>query len=486
MAYIKTKGLSFSYPESRKKALNKIDIQINEGELVLVMGKSGSGKSTLLKLFKPELAPYGESQGELTNTFERSGFVVQNPDAGFVSQGVRGELVFALENKGLNNDKIAVRLGEIASFFNLTHLLDRRLETLSGGERATVAIASAIIDNAELLMLDEPLAQLDPRAVAHIISLIKRINTELGTTVIISSHISDGIVDGADRLVILDNGNIVFNDAPHNVTKNSIAVSFMPSYTSMFDECPLTVKEAIALSKGFRQRAVVKKEFTETAVKLKNIYFSYGKKDRDILDCLSLEIKKSSVHSIIGANGSGKTTLLKVIAGIRRQYSGSVKVSGKIAYLPQNPQYLFTRDTVLEEVGEEGAKKLCGDDYKVRHPYDLSSGEMQQLALLMLERQGFDIILMDEPAKSLDYYAKSKLKSYIKGLTEKGKTVVIVSHDIDFVGDISDTVSFLSDGIITITGGRREVLSSLDFYTTQIRRITKKSLSDAVSAEDIE
>lgn len=485
MAYIEAKNLTFSYPDCSENALENVNLRINRGEFVLLMGRSGSGKSTLLRLLKKEIAPYGNIKGSIESDFTNSAFVVQDTDNSFVSENVRGELVFALENQKMKNDEIAVKLGETASFFNLADLLDKKILDLSGGERATVAVASAMISSPELLILDEPLSQLDPKASYQLISLLKRVNDELGTTVVLASHISDGLVDLCDKMVVLDNGKIFSQGCAKELAENDNLLPFFPVYTSLFDSRPLTVKEAVLLGGSFTEKTPFSKDFREKALELKNIVFAYGKNERDILDRLSLTVFKGSVHSIIGANGSGKTTLLKVIAGIKKQYSGKVKLNGKVAYLPQNPRYLFTKDTVSEEIGENSAKALFPDNYENRHPYDLSGGEMQKLAVAILLQQDFDIILMDEPVKSLDYFNKQEIKNIIEELTNKGKTVLMVTHDLDFAGEISDFVSFLSDGIITITGDRRQVFSSLDFYTTQIRRVTKSYLSSAVALEDI-
>lgn len=485
MAYIETKNLTFSYPKSNSKALKDVSISIDKGEFVLLMGKTGSGKSTLLKLLKKEIAPFGEIQGEIIGNTNSAAFVVQDIDSSFVCDKVRGELAFALENKKLPNDVIAVKLGEIVSFFNLNDILDADISELSGGQKATVAVAAAMISAPDVLILDEPLSQLDPKASYQLVSLLQRVNSELGTTVIMSSHISDNLVDICDKMYIMDNGKIAADGTAHSLSKCDNLLPFFPVYTSLFDSRPLSVKEAIFCNINFKEKEITESKFTQKAVEVKNITFSYGKNQKDILDGLNLTVYKGSVHSIIGANAGGKTTLLKVIAGIKKQYAGKVKVYGKIAYLPQNPRYLFTKDTVLEEAGESFAKRLCPNDYDTRHPYDLSGGEMQKLALEILFNNDFDIILMDEPSKSLDYFSKQELKKTIKELAKNGKTVVLVSHDLDFVGEISDFVSFLSDGIITITGSRRQVLSSLDFYTTQIRRITKGKLKSAVSAEDL-
>ena len=382
-------------------------------------------------------------------------------------------------------DNTTVRIGETASFFNLSDMLDKKISDLSGGKRAVVAIASVMISDVDALILDEPLNQLDPKSTYHIISLLKRVNEELGVTVIMSSHTADNIADFCDRMIILEEGKIVLDDSPRILKKSEKALEYLPVYTSLFNERPLTVREAVPLAELLEESEYMPGKSGKTSAQLKNITFSYSKKERDILSSLTFEAYTGTVHSIIGANGSGKTTLLKVLAGIKKAYSGRVKVNGKIAYMPQNPKYLFTKDTVREEIDENIAQRFGLSDCLEHHPYDLSIGQMQKLALAILSAQDFNILLLDEPSKALDSFSKNGLKKYIRDLAKQGKTVIIVSHDLDFVGDVSDYVSFLSDGIITITGERRYVLSSLNYYTTQIRRITKPYLKSAVSAEDL-
>ena len=185
MALFETKNLTFSYPLSDKTALKNVDLKVEQGEFILVMGKSGSGKSTLLRLLKKEIAPVGKIGGEININCDSIGFVGQNPETSFVCDNVRSELAFALENEKYSNDEITVRIGETASFFNLNFLLDKKIDELSGGEKASVAIASAIISDVQVLLLDEPLSQLDPKAVTTVKSMLKRINEELGVTVIV-------------------------------------------------------------------------------------------------------------------------------------------------------------------------------------------------------------------------------------------------------------------------------------------------------------
>lgn len=480
MVLFKTENLTFTYPNSEKKALDSLNIQIDKGEFVLIMGKTGSGKSTLLRLLVPDIAPHGKADGFLYNSSKSFGYVPQNTDTSFVNEIVRGELAFALENMCLDNDTISMKIGEIASFFNLTSVLDRKISTLSGGEKATVAIASAMIRQVDALILDEPTAQLDSKSSYELVNLLKRVNDELGVAVIMSTHLSDGIIDKCDKLIVLENGSAVYQSSPSDVTDD--VLPFFPLSARLFDERPLTVKAAMQYADRLCENNCKKVNITEEMVSLKNITFSYGKNEKDVLDSLSFKAYKGKIHCIIGANGSGKTTLLKVIAGIKKAYSGRVKVKGKIAYLPQNPQYLFTKDTVGEEISMQAAEHFLLSQSLSQHPYDLSGGQQQRLALAMLSELDYDILLLDEPTKALDVFYKKELKKYLKSL---GKTIIIVTHDLDFAGDVADFVSFLSDGMITVDGERRAVFSSLDFYTTQLRRITRAQLDSAVSVEDL-
>ncbi|MGN1123444.1 MAG: ABC transporter ATP-binding protein [Eubacterium sp.] len=485
MVLFKTEDLSFSYPLSDKKALNRVTLEINSGEFILLMGKSAGGKSTLLRLLKEEIAPTGVVQGKIERFCDDTGFVFQNVKSSFVSERVRGELAFSLENKAYSNDEISIKIGEIASFFNIADRLDCEISKLSGGERALVACAAAMAGDVKALILDEPFSQLDSKASAMLISMLKRINGELGVTVIVSSHTSDSLIDICDRLLVLDNGTLICDSTPQKAVENSSLLEFFPVCTRLFEQRPLNVRDALKYTGNLKEKPLVIPDKAQACVKLKSICFAYSKNSRNVLNCLSYEAYKGKINTVIGSNASGKTTLLKVIAQIHRQYSGKVKTIGKIVYMPQNVKYLFTRDRVCEEISLDIAQRLGIDDVLDSHPFDLSGGQAQRLALGILLEQNADILLLDEPTQALDTFSKNCLRDILKNLCKEGKTVIMVTHDLDFAGEVSDRVSFLSDGVIAMTGDRREVFSSLNFFTTQIRRITKNTLKNAVSTEDL-
>lgn len=491
MALFEAKNLTFTYPLSSAPALKNIDITVESGEAILLMGKSGSGKSTLLRLLKKEIAPVGELQGEIKINCGSIGYVGQNPETSFVAQSVRGELAFALENKGLSDSQITVKIGETASFFNIGRLLDKQLCDLSGGEKASVAIAAVMIADCDALILDEPLAQLDPKSALDVAAMLKRINEELGVTVITATHSSQELIDFCDRIFILDGGRIVSSQTPESTAKSAEFLPFLPISACLFDERPLTVKAAAAYAERLKEKAAaedidLKEKNQKKAVELKSITFAYGKNERDILERLSFTAYSGKINAVIGANGSGKTTLLKVICGVKKAYSGKAKVNGKVAYMPQNVKYLFTKETVGEEISAKTAQRLGIADCVNQHPYDLSGGQAQKLAFGILLEQDADIFALDEPSKAFDEFSKQMLADFLRELCKSGKTVILVSHDLDFVGEISDCVSFLTDGIISRAGSRRQVLADLNFYTTQVRRITKKALENAVGICDLE
>uniref|UniRef100_UPI004026FA48 ABC transporter ATP-binding protein n=1 Tax=Eubacterium sp. TaxID=142586 RepID=UPI004026FA48 len=286
--------------------------------------------------------------------------------------------------------------------------------------------------------------------------------------------------------IILEDGKIICNDKPDYVKFNEELLFYFPICTRIFDERPLNVKTAVNLAGRLKQKDVLAdNEDEKPSVILKNVSFAYSKNDKDILSRLNFKAYKSKINCIIGSNASGKTTLLKIIAQIKKQYSGKVKLYGKCAYMPQNVKYLFTKDTVKEEISADTAAKLGIAECLNQHPFDLSGGQAQKLAFGILLEQDADIFLLDEPTKAFDEFSKLEVKKLLFDLKNQGKSIIMVSHDLDFVGDVADYVSFLSDAIISKAGSRREVFSSLNFYTTQVRRITKRYLESAVSMEDI-
>ena len=470
-----------------------LNLEIKDKEFVIFVGPSGCGKSTTLRMIagledisSGELIIGGKTVNNIPPKDRDIAMVFQSY-ALYPHMTVYKNMAFALKLRKEPKYVIDKKVRQAAKILELEPYLNRKPKALSGGQRQRVALGRAMVRNPCAFLLDEPLSQLDPKAVTTVSSMLKRINEELGVTVIVVSHSSEEFIDFCDRLVILENGEIICNDTPYNAKNNASLLPYFPVCTRLFDERPLNIKSAVSLADKLKEKPLENKNEnkSEVCVNLKNITFAYNKNQRDILSCLDFKAYKAQINCIIGANGSGKTTLLKVIAGIKKQYFGKSKILGKCSYMPQNVKYLFTKDLVSEEIDAQTAEKLSIADCLNQHPFDLSGGQAQKLAFGILLEQDADILLLDEPTKAFDEFSKNDLKSLLFELKAQGKTIIMVSHDLDFVGDIADNVSFLSDGIISKAGGRREVLSSLNFYTTQIRRITKRYLAFAVSMGDI-
>ncbi len=491
MAFLEVENLSFTYPECTEKALSGVSFSVNKGELCLVLGKSGSGKSTLLRLLKKEIAPCGTAEGRISIEAEKTGFVNQNIESNIVTDTVSGELAFALENKGESKERIALKLAETVSYFNFNSIFNEKTAGLSGGTKQLLSLAGAVIDNPQLLIFDEPVSQLDPVSAESFINMVKKLNKEQGITVLISNHNIQKLLSFADKIIYLDGGKASAFSSPREfadylLNNDDEFKCALPEYTQAVKGAPISFAQAEKMEDGLNYMPVnsdncFKEEKVLTA---KNICFAYKMGRKDVLFSLNFNAYNGKMNCIVGSNGCGKTTLLKVLSGILKCYNGRVKAKGKICYMPQNVKAMFLKDTVFEELdGDDKLIESFGlEKLKSRNPFDLSGGEEQRLALAKIVKTGADIILLDEPSKSIDACFKIKLADMLKKLCRQGKTIILVTHDLEFAGRYADYVSFLFDGSITAAMERRKFFSSLDIYTTSLSRLTK---GRAVSIDDI-
>ena len=438
MALLEIKDLSFFYQLEAKPALKNISLTINEGDFIVLCGSTGSGKTTFLKLLKREISPFGKREGEilyqsqplelLSNYASASeiGYVFQNPSLQIVTDLVYSELAFGLENLGIDSNTIRRKVGEMASFFGIVSWFNQKTSELSGGQKQILNLASIMVMQPKILLLDEPTAQLDPIAAKEFIEILKRLNQELGLSVIICEHRLEDVFPLADKVMVMHQGEMVSFDNPKNLGKN-IPFIDLPSSVKIFnglniiDECPLTVREGkMFLSKHFKNdiKQLDIKPFIENRkpiIDIKDIWFRYEKSRNDIIKGLNFKIFEGEILSIVGANGSGKSTLFKLISGNKSPYLGKIKKynQSKISYLPQNPQDLFVENLVLKELEEVNKyNNISKDEFKVlletiiteldlkpllnKHPYDLSGGEQQRLALGKVLLVNPNIILLDE------------------------------------------------------------------------------------------
>ena len=538
MAHFQIKDLTFAYPGDRK-TLDGINLTIEKGEYIVLCGKSGSGKTTLLRQLKSVLAPYGEKSGEIlfngipveqVNPREQAakiGYVMQNPDDQIVTDKVWHELAFGLESIGCDQKTMRARVSEMACYFGIADWFHRDVANLSGGQKQLLNLASIMAMQPEVLILDEPTSQLDPIAASDFLNTVRKINLELGTTVIITEHRLEDIFPYADRAIVMDGGRVIADDTPRNIGKflygqGDDMFAAMPTPVRVFygalgeGKCPLTVREGRTwLSKvhpapkcnTLPAEAPVG-EIRNVALSLQNLWFRYEKDAPDVLRGVSAEIPAGSLYAIVGGNGAGKSTALKAVCGACRPYRGKVKVFGKpvekyksaelfsgcLAMLPQDPKSLFVKSTVREDLGEmtKDREKLlematvCEVETLLdRHPYDLSGGEQQRAALAKVLLTEPKLLLLDEPTKGIDSFFKEKLADIFRKLKARGITIVMVSHDVEFCARYADTVSMFFDGQVLTTDTPRRFFGNNSFYTTAANRMSRHVFAMAITAEDV-
>ena len=541
MAHFKIENLSFSYPTARgKESLHDVSLTIHKGEYVVLCGKSGSGKTTLLRHLKSVLAPHGKKNGEILfngipmqqvsqrDQSAKIGYVMQNPDDQIVTDKVWHELTFGLESLGVDQKTMRARVSEMACYFGIADWFRRDVANLSGGQKQLLNLASIMAMQPEVLILDEPTSQLDPIAASDFLNTVRKINIELGTTVIITEHRLEDIFPYADRAIVMDSGKVIADDTPRKIGKllweqGNDMFAAMPTPVRVFygaggeGDCPLTVREGRNwLSKAFTEvpriaefsAKPMEDEIEKPALSLKELWFRYEKDSPDILRGVSAEVPVGSLYAIVGGNGAGKSTTLKAICGICKPYRGSVKVFGKpinkyksselfggcLAMLPQDPKSLFVKKTVREDLEEMTKNKTLINEIAATcqiesllgsHPYDLSGGEQQRAALAKVLLTQPKLLLLDEPTKGIDSFFKETLAIILCKLKEQGVTIVMVSHDVEFCAKYADQVSMFFDGQILTTDTPRRFFGANSFYTTAANRMSRHVFRNAVTAEDV-
>lgn len=541
MAHFEIKNLSFSYPTAKgKDSLHNVNLTIHKGEYVVLCGKSGSGKTTLLRHLKSVLTPHGKHTGEILfngipvekvsqrDQSSKIGYVMQNPDDQIVTDKVWHELAFGLESLGCDQKTMRSRVAEMACYFGIQDWFHRDVCNLSGGQKQLLNLASIMAMQPEVLILDEPTSQLDPIASSDFLNTVRKINIELGTTVIITEHRMEDIFPYADRAIVMDGGSIIADDTPRKIGKllydqKNDMFTAMPTSVRVFygshgeGDCPLTVREGRNwLSHSFAEEPKIKavpapkmnEEVEDPALSMKELWFRYERNSPDIMRGVSAEVPKGSLYAIVGGNGAGKSTTLKAICGICRPYRGKVKVFGKpvekyksselfggiLAMLPQDPKSLFVKKTVREDLEEMTKDKALIAEIAATcqieklldsHPYDLSGGEQQRAALAKVLLTQPKLLLLDEPTKGIDSFFKETFAQILQELKAKGITIVMVSHDVEFCARYADLVSMFFDGQMLTTDHPRRFFGNNSFYTTAANRMSRHVFSMAVTAEDV-
>lgn len=530
MALVNVSHLTFSYPLSTTSAIEDISFSVEKGEFIVVCGATGSGKSTLLRLLKREIAPRGEMRGEIDllgmprdslsehDAACRIGYVMQRPEQQIVTDKVWHELAFGLENINTPRHVIAARVAEIAAYFDMESWYEKDVSALSGGQKQLLNLAAVMVMQPEILILDEPTAQLDPIAASAFIDTVVKLNRETGITVIMTEHRLEEIVPVCDKLLVLKDGRRVIYDEPGAAVgvllKDEQLRWAMPSVARLWHriegagDCPLTVRAGrLWLDQVHRGKyASLPQEACECgnmpALEMKDVYFRYEKQGVDVLRGLNLTIYENEICCVLGGNGSGKTTMLGVASGLLKAYSGNVRVFSKklkeyrnqslyrecLTMLPQDVQTVFLCNTVREELKDAGTgESLLPFDltrFYDRHPYDLSGGEQQLVALAKVLATNPKLLLLDEPTKGIDAASRIKLIDILKQLKQRGMTIVIVTHDVEFAAMCADRCMMFFRGDVVSMGTPRTFFSGNSYYTTPVSRMTRNHFENAVTVED--
>ena len=553
----------------------------------MVCGRSGCGKSTLLRQLKTVLAPAGNTSGQilyrgvsLKDTDHRTqsqeiGFVMQNPDNQIVTDKVWHELAFGLESLGCDNATIRLRVAEMASYFGIQQWFYKNVTELSGGQKQLLNLAAVMAMHPSLLILDEPTSQLDPIAASDFLETVKKINRDIGTTVLLTEHRLQDIIPYADRIFVMDEGGVFLEGTPREIgtalgrEKHGMFLS-MPVPMQIYVEtrsrltCPLTVSQGRQWIRDYIEEKGITREqiqqanqrlagFTHAqdnkfpgeaagsegkgifaglksknntpgpAIQMKGVWFRYEKDSPDVVRDLSLEVKKGEFYALVGGNGTGKSTTLSLLSRVHQPYKGRIYLEGKdlrsfkdnqlycgyLGVMPQNPQSIFLKKTVLEDLYSVigGKKEKLSKEYNLsmkkekaiegivslthlnglldRHPYDLSGGEQQRLALAKVLLLRPKILLMDEPTKGMDAEYKEELGGILKKLQSHGMTIFMISHDVEFVAEYADTTGLFFEGNIVTSKKTRDFFAGNNFYTTAANRMARGLFPEAVTGKDV-
>lgn len=573
MNCIEVKNFSFQYPKESHAALYQVSMEVEEGSFVVLCGKSGCGKSTLLRQFKSVLASHGEKKGEilydgqnledvdLRTQSAEIGYVLQNPDNQIVTDKVWHELAFGLESLGYDTPTIRLRVAEMASYFGIHSWFLKNVSELSGGQKQLLNLASVMAMHPKLLILDEPTSQLDPIAASDFLETVRKINRDIGTTVILTEHRLEDVIPWADKVYVMDKGRMIADGTPNEIGEQLRTMGHdmflsMPAPMQIYAgtnsslRCPLTVSQGrrwlseeletkdIKIKKEGNQEETAEKKtsiFGKLAglkkepekeipeIRIKDVWFRYERDLPDVVKGLSLDIKKGEIFAVVGGNGTGKSTAMSLIARIRFPYRGKIYLEGKeigkysddelyhgfLGVMPQNPQSLFVKKTVREDLYEviDGKRERKSDAYPIemkkkdavegivsltrleglldRHPYDLSGGEQQRLALAKVLLLRPKILLMDEPTKGIDNHYKKELGEILKKLSEHGVTILMISHDVEFCAQYADRTGLFFQGNVVTSEESKKFFAGNNFYTTAANRMARNYFPNAVTVEDV-
>ncbi len=528
---IQFEGFSYRYPGAACEALHDVTFMLDAGSFALACGPSGTGKSTLLRAING-LTPHfsgGVCSGRVrvagldpialgpAAMSAHVGFVFQDPESQFVLDTVEDEIAFALENAALAHRQMRVRVEEAVDLLDIAALRARRIDTLSGGERQRVAIAAALALRPDVLVLDEPTSQLDPKSAEDVLQALIRLNTELGLTVVISEHRIERLLPFVDHCLVFASHagagqvrSVSVREAMRSYDAPPPLIALARKYD--WQPLPLTAKEARRfIAKGGAARSTRPKPppAADLAV-IEHLSVDYD--GRAALRDVTLRLGAGQITAVLGRNGSGKSTLLRAIVGLVKCTTGLIRLDGAVlngrstaeicrtvCYLPQDPNALLFAETVREELAITLRNHgLAPDDSRIdaqlaelgldgkadAYPRDLSTGERQRVALASVAIVGPRLMLLDEPTRGLDPASKQALIKMLRARRAAGVAIVVVTHDVEFAGALADRAALLSQGELLLEGPAVDVLGSSPYFATLVARLWPGA--GALTVEDLE
>jgi energy-coupling factor transport system ATP-binding protein len=518
--------VTYRYPGADAPALDDVSLRIEPGELCVLAGLSGHGKSTLLRA-ACGLVPHfygGTFAGRVTvgglDTREHppahlgtlTGALFQDPETQLMMGSVRAELALALESRGNTAAMVARGVEEVALALGIDQLLDRSTQELSGGEQQRVALGAALAGRPRVVLLDEPTSQLDPVAGDELIGLLRRLNQEWDTTIVLCEHRLERCLASADRVIAMHEGRVAHDGDPNTFLgwARRAAPSLQTPGAKLFslaglEPLPVGVKQARATLRaegllgdrsgeacasplggsgdhsapaggeqahGCRRRRSRFGGEGGVALEMRGLWFEIPRGPA-ILRGVDLAIEPGETVALMGRNGAGKSTLLRHAAGLLSPTRGRVRSSGRIALLLQNPNDYFLRERVGEELPIEDLRAAGLGDLAERNPRDLSGGERQRLALAIVSAgdEPPAVLALDEPTRGMDREAKATLARELHRRAGEGQAVIVATHDPEFAASCADRAVLLADGRVIADGPAAEMLAGGWYFSTETARI---------------
>jgi energy-coupling factor transporter ATP-binding protein EcfA2 len=514
-AVLSFENVTYRYPDVERPALVDVSLEIAPGEFCLLAGLSGSGKSSLLRA-ACGLAPHfhgGRFAGRVRlaglDTREHgparlgsfAGALFQDPETQLVTSSVRAELALALESRGESAAAVARGVEEVALALGIDALLDRSTHELSGGEKQRAALGAALVGRPQIVLLDEPTSQLDPVAGDELIGLLRRLNQEWETTVVLAEHRLERCLTGADRVIALESGRVACDGDPAAFMQwaSERAPALQTPGAKLFALCdlhpaPVGVKQARAALRSLallpaddprepaqaepaRPGVVTRLKGARRARKLSALTMRgvwHELHDGPaILRGATLTVAPGESVALMGRNGAGKSTLLRHAAGLLEPTRGRIERAGRVALLLQNPGDYFIHERVDEEASAQALAAAGLTAMSARHPRDLSGGERQRLALaIVTDAQAPPAVLaLDEPTRGMDRQGKAELAAELRRRAGEGQAVIVATHDPEFAAACADRAVLLADGRVIADGPTHELLAGGWYFATETARI---------------